>query len=178
MPKDFSIKFVDIMVGVVLGLGFQWWAILREPWQFIAFLFAYVDTVDYWIDYGPALKKFPPRKEIDVLLDVGIIFSLFLYIYATQISVIYFLTAFILLRVLDFFWLLSSRIEYHPQGADKTYINTWLYLDCIEAAIAGALIIFALVFTPSSLFLVAFYIFYRIMVRVFASINYRKVYFS
>jgi len=33
MLKNFSLKFVDIMVGIVLGLGFQWWPELHEPWQ-------------------------------------------------------------------------------------------------------------------------------------------------
>ena len=38
------------MVGVVLGLGFQWWPLLKEPWQYTAFIFVYLDIVDYWID--------------------------------------------------------------------------------------------------------------------------------
>ena len=41
--KDFSLKFIDIMIGVVLGLGFQWWPLLQEPWQYVAFIFVYLN---------------------------------------------------------------------------------------------------------------------------------------
>ena len=69
------------MIAVVLGLGFQWWPALTEPWHYIAFIFVYVDIVDYWMDYGPSLKKFPPKREIDIILDILIMFALFLYIF-------------------------------------------------------------------------------------------------
>jgi hypothetical protein len=89
--KNFSVKFIDMMIGIVLGLGLQWWVNLESTWQYVAFVFCYFDITDYWIDYGPSLKKFPPKREIDVFLDVAIAFSLFFYIYTTQVSVFYFL---------------------------------------------------------------------------------------
>src|SRR4051812_14495728 len=111
--KNFSLKFLDIMVGIVLGLGFQWWVALQYPWQYVAFIFVYFDIVDYWIDYSPSLKKWPPLRELDVFLDISIMFSLFLYIYSTQLTIAYFLTTFIAFKLLDYFWLLSSKHEYH-----------------------------------------------------------------
>lgn len=176
--KNFSLKFIDIMVGIVLGLGFQWWPNLTESWQYIAFFFVYFDIVDYWIDYGPSLKKFPPKKEIDVMLDIAIMFSLFLYIYTTQLEIIYFLGAFVLLRILDYFWLLSSKYEYHPTGTDKVYINTWLKFDLIEVILSLALIGLVILLPLSSFKILSVYISFRVIIRIFASWQYKKVHFA
>jgi len=175
--KNFSLKFLDIMIGIVLGLGFQWWPALVQPWQLIAFIFVYLDIVDYWIDYGPSLKKFPPKREIDVMLDVSIMFSLFLYIYSTQLTITYFLGAFLLFRALDYFWLLSSKYEYHPTRTDKVFVDTWLKLDLIEfVAAAGLLVLeFFSAFSPFT-FIVVF-IAFRILIRVTASWHYKKIHF-
>src|SRR3989338_7245142 len=176
--KNFSIKFIDIMVGVVLGLGFQWWPLLKEPWQYAAFIFVYLDIVDYWIDYSPSLKRFPPKSEIDVMLDVGIMFSLFLYIYATQLTLVYFLAAFVVFKVLDYLWLLSSKYEYHPTGAEKLFVDTWLAFNLVEAIVAIILIVVMLsVAVPELMFLLVF-IAFRVIMRIFASVKYKKVHFA
>src|SRR5262245_26927094 len=135
--KNFSLKFIDILIGIVLGLGFQWWPLFEYPWQYVAFIFAYFDIVDYWIDYSPSLKQFPPKREIDVMLDLSIMFILFLYIYASLLSVTYFLGVFIIWRILDYFWLLSSRYEYSPVGTDKLFVDTWLRFNIFEALLTG-----------------------------------------
>ncbi len=166
------------MVGVVLGLGFQWWPLLQEPWQYVAFVFAYLDVVDYWIDYSPSLKKFPPKREIDVLLDIGIVFTLFLYIYATLISITYFLTAFVALKVLDYFWLLSSKYEYQPAGTDKLFVDTWLRFNLIEVCITIILIGLAFIIPISHLIILAIFIVFRLIMRILASWQYKKVHFS
>ena len=176
--KNFSVKFVDIMIGIVLGLGFQWWVALKEPWQFVAFVFAYLDIVDYWIDYGPALKKFPPKREIDVFLDVAICFSLFLYIYATQLHVIYFLLAFASIKLLDFFWLVSSKRSYRPTGFDRTYINTWAIVDGVEVTMAISLAFFASLVPAPALAVVLAFILMRVAARIVASAKYGKVYLA
>jgi hypothetical protein len=175
--KNFSLKFIDIMVGIVLGLGFQLWPNLQEPWQYIAFIFVYIDIVDYWIDYGPSLKKFPPKKEIDVILDISIMFALFLYIYTTQLGIIYFLSAFILFMILDYFWLLSSKYEYRPVGTDKIFIDTWMKFNLVEAVGAAIFIILSVFFSPSSLVIISAYILFRLITRVLASWKYKKVHF-
>ncbi len=176
--KNFSLKFIDIMVGLVLGLGFQWWPVLNQPWQYVAFIFVYLDIIDFWIDYGPSLKKWPPKREIDVLLDVAIMFALFLYIYSTQISLFAFVGAFILLRVLDFFWLLSSKIEFHPIGRDGTFLNTWLLFDCLEVIGAGVLIMINYTVVVLPLTLLLFFIGFRIAMRILASTRYKMAHFS
>jgi hypothetical protein len=175
--KNFSLKFIDILIGLVLGLGFQWWPVFQYPWQYIAFIFAYFDIVDYWIDYSPSLKKFPPKREIDVMLDIAIMFALFLYIYATQLTIIYFLSVFIIWRILDYFWLLSSKYEYMPMGTDKLFVDTWLQFDLIEAAISGCMIGVILFFGLQPLSAIIIFIVFRIITRVLASFRYKKVHF-
>ncbi|MDO8594787.1 MAG: hypothetical protein Q7R93_04740 [bacterium] len=175
--KNFSLKFLDIMIGIVLGLGFQWWPELQEPWQYIAFVFVYLDIVDYWIDYGPSLKKFPPKREIDVMLDVAIMFSLFLYIYATQLTIMYLLGSFVLFRVLDYFWLLSSKHEYHPTRTDKAFVDTWLVLNLVECLVVGGLMVLATLSAFSPLVLLSVFIIFRIVIRICASWRYRKIHF-
>lgn len=176
--KDFSLKFIDIMVGIVLGLGFQWWPSLIQPWQYIAFIFVYLDIVDYWIDYGPSLKKFPPKREIDVLLDVSIMFSLFLYIYTTQSSIIYFLGAFVVFKVLDFFWLVSSRREYNPVGTDLIFVDTWMYFNLMEIITAIIIILLFYVHVFNALLALIVFIIARVIFRIIASYKYKRVHFA
>ena len=175
--KDFSLKFIDIMIGVVLGLGFQWWTALSHPWQYVAFIFAYLDIVDYWIDYSPSLKKFPPKREIDVFIDLGIMFALFLYIYTTQLTVVFFFGAFIVWRVLDFFWLLSSRAEFRPAGRDRVFLDTWIQFNVLEAFATGGLLFASLHTAFPPLLWVLSYILLRVLVRIAASFRYKKVHF-
>ncbi|OHA17984.1 MAG: hypothetical protein A2664_01390 [Candidatus Taylorbacteria bacterium RIFCSPHIGHO2_01_FULL_46_22b] len=165
------------MIGIVLGLGFQWWPNLHEPWQYIAFIFVYIDIVDYWMDYGPSLKKFPPKREIDVMLDVAIMFALFLYIYTTQLSLTYFFGAFILTRILDYFWLLSSKQEYQPSGVDAVYINSWLRFNLIESVTAGFLFWIALSSIIPVLTILLIFIGLRVIIRILASWQYKKIHF-
>lgn len=176
--KNFSLKFIDIMIGIVLGLGFQWWANLKEPWQYVAFIFVYLDTVDFWIDYGPALKKFPPKKERDVFLDLAICFSLFLYIYSTQFLVIYFIMAFVLVKVFDFLWLFSSKLEYRPTDFDKKYVDTWMLMNGLEIILSALIILLASVTNLPSLTILIIFIVVRISTRIAASHNYKKIFLS
>lgn len=175
--KSFSLKFIDIMIGIVLGLGFQWWVALESSWQYIAFIFVYFDIVDYWIDYSPSLKKFPPKREIDVFLDLSIMFILFLYIYTTQLTIIYFLTTFIIFKILDYLWLWSSKQEYKPTGSDKLFVDTWMWFNLFEAIISGILIILVSSIYLEPLTAILIFVIFRIITRVFASFRYKKVHF-
>ena len=175
--RHFSLKFIDIMIGVVLGLGFQWWPALTEPWQYIAFVFVYIDIIDYWIDYGPALRKFPPKREFDIILDVANMFGLFLYIYTTQLSIGYFLASFIVFKLIDLFWLIRVHAEYHPRGIKGLFVSTWITTNLLEAvAVAGliaAVIHFALL--PGTALII--FIIINVGLRVLASSRYRQLYF-
>ncbi|OGI68836.1 hypothetical protein A3A05_02425 [Candidatus Nomurabacteria bacterium RIFCSPLOWO2_01_FULL_41_12] len=175
--KNFSLKFIDVMIGIVLGLGFQWWLVLDSTWQYVAFIFVYLDIVDNWIDYSPSLKKFPPKREIDVFLDLGIMFTFFLYIYSTQLTIIYFLTVFIVFKILDYFWLWSSEKEYKSTGIDKLFLDTWMRFNIFEAIITGILIAVTLLFSIQPLIIIIIFIVIRIITRILASLRYKKVHF-
>lgn len=160
-----------------MGLGFQWWPVLHEPWQYVAFIFAYMDIVDYWIDYGPSLKKFPPKREVDVFLDVAIMFSLFLYIYSAQKTPIYFFSAHIILCLLDYFWLYSSDKEYKPTGIDGKFVHTWMKFNLVESFITLLFILAGYFTSFTALTLVLAFIVFRIITRALASLEYKKVHF-
>jgi hypothetical protein len=173
-----SIKFLDIMIGVVLGLGFQWWPNLNQPWEFAAFIFVYFDLVDYWIDYSASIKKFPPRKELGILLDVAVIFTMFLYIYTTQLTLVYFLAAFVLFRVVDTLCLWRTRIEHRPAGRDSRFVQAWINNNLIEVAYSVGLVWLAYEQVFSVPVLLGTFIVLRLATRVIASLQYKEVYFS
>ena len=170
-----SLKFIDIMVGVILGLGFQWWPNLIFPWQYLAFVFSYVDIVDYWIDYSPALKKFPPKKEVDVFIDVAIMFAIFLYVYSTQLGLTSFLLAYLFFCFIDSLWLLRAKHEYPQLKSSNSFITTWLKLNAMQIAYTLLLLFLSSLIFP--FFLLLTFIGLRIGTRILASLGYRRFYF-
>ncbi len=164
------------MIGIVLGLGFQWWPDLKEPWQYIAFIFAYLSIVDYWVDTSAALKKYPPKKELDLILDIGIMFTLFLLIYASLKTVPYLLTTFVVFRTFDSLWIIRRTHE-HADMADKHIFNVWLKFNTIEALLAIVLIVLSLSHLLPPLSALLIFIILRIVSRVATSFRYKKVYF-
>ena len=171
-----TLKFFDIMIGVVLGLGFQWWPNLVEPWQYAAFIFVYVDLVDYWIDYSSALRRFPPKRELGIMLDVAIIFTMFLYIYSTQLSIFEFLLCFMAFKIVDVLGLLRTRFEHRPTGRDRLFVHTWILTNLIDIVFAVALYLIAGYVLSAPLILAAF-VTIRIATRILSSYRYREVYF-
>lgn len=181
MPREtfatFGPKFMDIMVGVVLGLGFQWWPDLHEPWQFIAFVFVYLNLIDYWIDYSPTLKKFPPRRELDVMIDVLVVFTMFLLVYATKVSVPYLLGTYIVYRIADLLWLWRIRREHTLDERDVRFVGTWTRYDLVES-VGAAVLIASTIFLPlSSLAATLAFVVFRLATRTLASIRYRSVFY-
>jgi len=175
--KNVSLKFVDIMIGVILGLGFQWWPELHLSWQYLAFVFVYIDIVDYWIDYGPSLHKFPPKREIDVIIDMAIMFGLFLYIYSTQHVFIGFLGAFVVFKMLDIIWLLRAKVNHSPDGTEGKFVSTWLLFDMIEIILAIILAIVAS-FVALPILLLIVFIAARVVIRILASTQYKRFYLA
>ena|SRR3989338_1157346 len=175
--KEFSSKLLDIMIGVILGLGFQWWPDLKEPWQFIAFVTVYLLIIDYWIDTASALKKFPPKRELDIIIDVALMFSFFLFIYSTRNSIVYFLFAFAFFRILDILWIFRAKSEYQISNHDGLVMHTWLFADMIE--IAMALVLLAAYYNQKTpeLILLGIFITIWLVIRIFSSLRYKRVYF-
>lgn len=176
--SNVSLKFVDIMIGVVLGLGFQWWPNLVEPWQYLAFIFVYIDLVDYWIDYSSALKAFPPKRELNIMLDVAIIFTMFLYIYSTQLSILYFLLGFGAFRIADTLSLWRTKREYHLTSRENKFVRAWVRMNTIEIFLTSGFVAAAAYLPVVPLYLLLTYIGVRLATRVIASFQYKKVYFA
>lgn len=168
---------MDIMIGIVLGLGFQWWPDLREPWQYAAFIFAYLSIIDYWVDTAPTLKKYPPKRELDLMLDVAIMFVLFLFIQATLKTVISFLAVFIVFRILDSLWIFRLKKEHKPAYHDEMVVNTWLIFNGAEIIIALGLIAFNGVYQLPAITLLGIFIIARLASRILSSFRYKRVYF-
>ena len=181
MPKEkvqnFSLKFIDIMAGVILGFGFSYWGLLSQNWQYVAFIFAYINIVDYWVDYSPSLKKFPPKKELDVMIDVAIMFSLFLYIFSVQYSISYFFAAFAVFRFLDFLWLINVRHHYHPKGYDGIFVGTWIKVNLIDVMICFALLWVASLTIIGSVYLILIYVILITTTRISASLLYKRLFY-
>lgn len=178
MIKEFGIKLIDVMIGVILGLGFQWWTNLQVPWQYIAFIFIYLATIDYWIDTAAALRKYPPKHELDLMIDIAVLFSLFLLIYSTQATINYFLISFIVFRILDSIWSLRVKREYLPERRYLLIINTWIFFNLIEIFGAISLLIaFTFFHLLSSLTTILIFVGFKIFIRILSSLKYKKVYF-
>jgi len=176
--KQFTLKFIDIMIGIVLGLGFQSWSNIHDTWQYIAFFFAYLSIVDYWIDYIPTIRKFPPKNEVDLLADVGILFLMFLLIYATQFTIIYFLIVYAVFRLVDNIWMARIRYQYSLNSRDKLFFNTWLVFGSIEGLVALALISLSAIFHLMPLLILVIFIIFRLLMRILASFRYKSFNFS
>jgi len=176
--KDFTIKFIDIIIGIVLGFGFQSWANITETWQYVAFFFAYLTVVDYWIDYIPTVRKFPPKSEIDLLGDIAILFLMFLLIYATQFTVTYFLIVYAIFRIVDDLWMTHIRYQYQLSNRDKLFFNTWFIFGSIECLVAILLVVLISIFHFAPLMIFAIFVIFRIIMRVLGSLRYKSFNFS
>ncbi len=169
---------MDIMIGIVLGLGFQWWTELKEPWQYIAFIFIYISIIDYWIDTSSALKKYPPKKELDLMIDVAIMFTLFLLIYSSLKTIPYLMITFIVFRFFDSFWIVRKIHEHATNMADKHVFNIWLKFNATDILVAGVLITASYNQILTSLYALIIFIIFRVSSRIIASLRYKKIYFA
>ena len=166
------------MVGVVLGLGFQWWPEVNEPWEYLAFIFAYLNIIDYWIDYNPLAKKYAMKLEIDVMLHTVIIFSMFLIIFATQKTIFYFLVSFALYRVADILWIWRIKSEHKIPPSDLVFLDTWFLYDFVEAFICIGLYAAALYGNVSPLWIMVIFVCLRILTRAIESTRYKRVFYA
>lgn len=176
--REFSLKFADIMIGIVLGLGFQWWPELHQPWQYVAFIFVYLNLIDYWIDYSPVLKRYPFKREVDVVLHFIIIFMMFYLVYATQRTVGILLLAFAIYRIVDLLWLWRLHKSYTATPSDEMFLKNWQRYEIIEAFAALLLAGASAVSSASSLTILSVFIVIRLTTRIMASYSYRSVYFK
>lgn|SRR3989338_5463937 len=175
--QQFGQKYIDIMIGIVLGLGFQWWTDLVAPWQYLAFIFIYLNLIDYWIDYSPTLKKYPLKDQVDIFIHSLIIFSMFLLTLATKKTLDYFLFAFILYRVGDLLWLVRIKWEYSVFERDRKFIVSWSIFDSVEILAAAAIIGAGHIYGISVLLLFLSFVIIRVTTRILASVSYKQLYY-
>src|SRR3989338_1891149 len=107
---------------------------------------------------------------------IWVLCLLFSYTY-TLLTIIYFLTVFIVFKILDYFWLWSSEKEYKSTGIDKLFLDTWMRFNIFEAIITGILIAVTLLFSIQPLIIIIIFIVIRIITRILASLRYKKVHF-
>lgn len=176
--REFSLKFADIMIGIILGLGFQWWTELHQTWQYIAFIFVYLNLIDYWVDYSPVLRRYPFRREIDVLLHFAIIFMMFYLIYSVLLSVTALIVAFVIYRLIDLIWLWRLFRSYRISETDRPFLRGWAIFESIEAAclLIVALLIHAEV--VDAMIGLSIFIGLRIISRIATSWFYNSIYFE
>jgi hypothetical protein len=178
MADRFGLKFIDVMIGVILGLGFQWWPELTSAWQYIAFIFVYLNLIDYWIDYSPTLKQYPLKNQFDVVLHTCVMFAMFFLVYTTQRTIQIFLISFVFYRIIDIIWIWRMKTEYNPPAREQIFLNTWSISDIIESIGALLIIMFSLLFSAPSLIYIMIFIILRLASRLFASIRYKSVYYT
>lgn len=178
MIREFGLKFTDIILGVILGLGFQWWPALSEPWQYLAFVFVYLNLIDFWIDYTPALKRFPLKNEIDVFIHTLIFFAMFFLIYTTQGSIVYFFGSYLLYRIGDIIWITRVIKTFRPPARDMVFWKTWLRQDAVEVLVVVACSAIAMTTSVSPLVLIVVFILARVLTRIYSSVAYQKVYYD
>jgi predicted neutral ceramidase superfamily lipid hydrolase len=179
MSDRFGLKFIDVMIGVILGLGFQWWPQLTSTWQYIAFIFVYLNLIDYWIDYSPTLKQYPLKNQFDVILHTAIMFAMFFLVYTTQGSIQVFLASFTFYRAIDIIWIWRMKSQYKPPTREQVFLNTWIFCDILEAIFCIILIIITSLFSSiSPLACLIIFIVFRVASRAFASIKYKTLYYN
>lgn len=176
--QKFQLKFIDIMVGVVLGLGFQWWADLRELWQYIAFIFAYLTVIDYWVDYNPIANKYALKLEIDVLIHTLIIFGMFLLLFSPLKNLAYFFYSFAFYRLADILWLWRIKSHHTIPKNDLKFMNTWQIYDWVEAVTAVLMATISAQYSFNPVYILLVFIFIRAITRILSSLRYQKAFFA
>ncbi len=138
-----SIKFLDVMFGAIVAIGFgQWFSVdERESLFFISFLFAHIILIDVWVNYDPTVRKFPTKNPYFLVLDLALIFTMAFLIYYSMSSLHRFLLSIIALRLVGVLWSERSLIEYKPGKPDATYLKHTRNRNFVEAAVFAMMFI-------------------------------------
>ncbi len=131
-----SIKFLDVMFGAIIALGFgQWFSVAeRDTIFFISFVFAHIMLIDVWINYDPTIRKFPTKNPYFLILDLTLIFTMTFLIYYSMFSLQKFLVAVVALRLIGVVWAERPIREYKIRGTDKSYLKYISKRNLFEAA--------------------------------------------
>ncbi len=132
-----SIKFLDVMFGAIIAIGFgQWFAVSeRESLFFVSFLFAHVMLIDVWVNYDPTVRKFPTKNPYFLILDLALIFTMSFLIYYSMFNLQRFLLSIIALRLVGVFWSERPLKEYKLNRYDTAYLKYIRNRNFMEAAV-------------------------------------------
>ncbi len=120
-----SIKFLDVMFGAVVALGFgQWFSVPERPMlSLAAFLFAHIILIDIWINYDPTVRKFPTKRPYMLILDLALIFSMAFLIHYSMLDLQKFLMSIVALRLIGVAWSERPLQEYKMKKSDTAYLK-------------------------------------------------------
>ncbi|MBI4168188.1 MAG: hypothetical protein HY515_04485 [Candidatus Aenigmarchaeota archaeon] len=120
-----SIKFLDVMFGAIIAIGFgQWFAVSdRATVFFAAFLFAHIMLIEIWINYDPTVRKFPTKNPYFLILDLALIFNMSFLIYYSMFDLQKFLMSIIALKVVGGLWAERPLKEYKIRGSNLSYLK-------------------------------------------------------
>ncbi len=120
-----SIKFLDVMFGAIIAIGFgQWFAVAERPSIFfIAFLFAHIMLIEVWINYDPTIRRFPTKNPYFLILDLALIFTMSFLIYYSMFDLNKFLLAIIVLKAVGGLWAERPLKEYKIKGSNLSYLK-------------------------------------------------------
>ncbi len=176
--KTIRLKFVDLMVGIVLGAGFLWVTNFHQPWQYLAFLFVYLDILDYWLDHSSAQAKFPSKRIFDLVLTILTVLAIFSYTFTIQFGLWPLLLAFGLFKFFDFIWLIRVEKQHRPHGEEKMFVNSWIICDILEVGFALAMIILLLQISIQPMTLLIIFIIFRVLVWLLATQSHKKLFLN
>lgn len=111
------------------------------------------------------------------MLDIGIMFTLFLLIYASLRTIPYLLATFIFFCIFDSLWIIRRTRE-HANMADRHIFNTWLKFNTIEIIVAIVLIVLSSYQILMPIAALSVFIIFRAISRIATSFRYKKVYFA
>ncbi|MBI4177014.1 MAG: hypothetical protein HY516_01470 [Candidatus Aenigmarchaeota archaeon] len=120
-----SIKFLDVMFGAIIAIGFgQWFSVSeRANIFFAAFIFAHIMLIEIWINYDPTVRKYPTKNPYFLILDLALIFTMSFLIYYSMFDLQKFLVSVIALKAVGGLWAERPLKEYKIRGSNLSYLK-------------------------------------------------------
>ncbi len=116
-----SIKFLDVMFGAVMALGFTEWfkvpehtsqSLLTPTVELGMFLFSYLILIDMWIKYDPTMRRFPTKHPHLLIIDLFMVFTMFFLVHNSIFNNRNFLGTIVVLRAVGSLWSQRTMMEY------------------------------------------------------------------
>ncbi len=132
---EISHKFVNLMFGIMLILGFLDWAGVSNTLQYVLFLFTYVLLITYWMAHRNYLNHFPPKNLLGVIIDITAMAVLFLTIKAALLPLGFYFAALAILRAVDALGITRMISDYVSSRKDVLHLKSRRGIYFLEAAI-------------------------------------------